>query len=101
MSGKVPNAASISKLGELHKLLTEAHIGRLKQDMEDGVFTDAATLSAVAKFLADNDVFCSPAENDDLAELRELASKRSAERKARRVANGGSIVALVKQDMEE
>lgn len=99
-ASKIKNAASLDKLGELHDLLTKSHIKRLQQDMEDGVFTDAATLSAVAKFLADNNVFASPAENDDLADLRALASQRSAERKARR-ANGASIVELVKSDMEE
>ena len=55
-SAKIRNAASIDKLGELHALLTKTHIARLQQDLEDGVFTDAATLSAVAKFLADNGV---------------------------------------------
>lgn len=100
-SGKVKNAASIDKLGELHSLLTEAHIARLKQDLEDNVFLDAATASAIAKFLADNGVFASPAEADDLAELREQFKERSrARREAKKVANGGSIVDLVKQDLE-
>lgn len=99
-SVKIKNAASIDKLGELHALLTQTHIDRLKRDLEDGVFTDAATLSAVAKFLADNGVFASPAEADDLAELREQFKARSAERKAKRVANGAAIIDIVKQDME-
>lgn len=99
-SAKIKNAASIDKLGELHALLTQTHIDRLKRDLEDGVFTDAATLSAVAKFLADNGVFASPAEADDLAELREQFKARSAERKAKRVAKGAAIIDIVKQDME-
>lgn len=99
-SAKIKNAASIDKLGELHALLTQTHINRLKRDLEDGMFTDAATLSAVAKFLADNGVFASPAEADDLAELREQFKARSAERKAKRVANGAAIIDIVKQDME-
>lgn len=99
-SARIKNAASIDKLGELHALLTQTHIDRLKRDLEDGVFTDAATLSAVAKFLADNGVFASPAEADDLAELREQFKARSAERKAKRVANGAAIIDIVKQDME-
>ena len=99
-SVKIKNAASIDKLGELHALLTQTHINRLKRDLEDGMFTDAATLSAVAKFLADNGVFASPAEADDLAELREQFKARSAERKAKRVANGAAIIDIVKQDME-
>ena len=99
-SVKIRNAASIDKLGELHALLTKTHIARLQQDLEDGVFTDAATLSAVAKFLADNGVFASPAEADDLAELREQFKARSAERRAKRVANGTQLIDIVKQDME-
>lgn len=100
-SAKIKNAASIDKLGELHALLTQTHIDRLKRDLEDGMFTDAATLSAVAKFLADNGVFASPAEADDLAELREQFKARSAERKAKRVANGAAIIDIVKQDLED
>lgn len=99
-SARIKNAASIDKLGELHALLTQTHIDRLKRDLEDGVFTDAATLSAVAKFLADNGVFASPAEADDLAELREQFKARSAERRAKRAANGAAIIDIVKQDME-
>lgn len=91
---------NVDTLGELHSLLTEAHIKRLKQDSDDGVFTDAATLSAMAKFLADNKVFASPAEQDDLKELREKQAAMSRARRARAAA-GGALVALVKQDLEE
>ena len=100
-SGKIKNAASIDKLGELHSLLTQAHIARLKQDLEDGVFLDAATASAIAKFLADNGVFASPAEADDLADLREKFKQRSEARRAQKVVNGANIVDLVKQDLED
>lgn len=92
--------ANIDDLGELHSLLTSAHVARLKQDIEDGVFTDAATLSAIAKFLADNKVFASPAEQDDLKELREKQAALSRARKAR-AASGSALVALVQQDLAE
>lgn len=101
-SSKIKNAATIDRLGKLHDLLTQVHIKRLEQDLADGMFPDAATASAIAKFLADNNVFASPAENDDLAELREQFKKQSEARRAKRVANGASnIVDLVKDDMED
>lgn len=80
----VKGAASVTKLAELHTKLAEAHLRRLKEDEADGVFTDAATLSSIAKFLADNNVFADVAESDDLADLRSEFAKRSAERKAKR-----------------
>lgn len=96
----VKGAASVTKLAELHKELAAAHLRRLEQDKEDGVFTDAATLSSIAKFLADNQVFADVAEQDDLADLREQFAARSAERKAKRKA-ASNIIDLASGDVKE
>lgn len=93
----VKGAASVTKLAELHRELAEAHLRRLQQDKLDEVFTDAATLSSISKFLSDNSVFADIAETDDLADLRSEFAKRSAERKAKRA----SLVLAAAGDVKE
>ena len=79
-------AASMSEMQELHSLIVQTHINRLKKDIEEGFITDAATASAIAKLLADNGVFCAPADKDDLADLRDELKQNMEMRRQKRKA---------------
>lgn len=89
-------ASSRKELEELHKLLTKSLTGRIQQDINDNLPTDAATLSAAIKFLKDNEVTADPADKEDLLGLRgnlvEIARKR---REAK-----DKTLALVKDDLK-
>ena len=89
--------ASIARLGELHVKVTEAFIRRLDADAQDAIFTDAATLGAVTKFLKDNSVSADPADQDDLKELREQFRAQSEARRNRR----GAALSAAIQDIKE
>ena len=42
-------AASMETMQELHSLIVQTHINRLKKDIAEGFITDAATASAIAE----------------------------------------------------
>lgn len=79
-------AASMETMQELHSLIVQTHINRLKKDIEEGFITDAATASAIAKLLADNGVFCAPADKEDLADLRDELKQNLEMRRQKRKA---------------
>lgn len=86
-------AASLNELQELHRNIAKAMNKRLELDETDGVFTDAASLGVMVKFLKDNGVTADPADREDLTSLRENLKKQAAARKS------ASVIELVKQDM--
>jgi hypothetical protein len=90
-------ATSRKDLEELHKLIAKSFKTRIEADVEDGIPTDAATLSAAVKFLKDNAVTADPADQDDLSELRD----RMTEQAARRTKRVGNVLDLVKNDLKE
>lgn len=89
-------ASSMKELDELHKLVTRSYKNRIEQDLEDNIPTDAATLSGAVKFLKDNAVTADPADQDDLADMREKLKQLAENR--RKKANG--TLALVQADQD-
>lgn len=90
-------ASSRKELEELHSLIAKSFKTRIDADIEDGIPTDAATLSAAVKFLKDNAVTADPADQDDLSELRDRMTAAAQTRK-KRVSN---VLALVETDLKE
>ena len=86
--------ASVSALGKLHKLVAEAYTERIKQDLEDHLPTDAATLAGAAKFLKDNNITADPADKDDLDAMREVLAKQARARRQR----GAAVLQLAKSE---
>jgi hypothetical protein len=84
-------------LNELHTLITKSLTGRIQQDIEDNIPTDAATLGAAIKFLKDNNVTADPADADDLSDLREALKLQSASRRKR----VGNVIDLASADLQE
>lgn len=84
--------ATVSALGKLHKLVAEAYTERIKQDLEDKLPTDAATLAGAAKFLKDNNITADPADKDDLDAMREVLAKQAQARRQR----GAAVLQLAK-----
>lgn len=89
-------AASLAELEGLHRLIAQSLTARIKQDMDDDLPTDAATLGAAIKFLKDNNVSADPADADDLSALRDKLREQADQRRAQR----GSVMALVKSDLD-
>lgn len=89
-------ASTRKELEELHKLITKSFTERIRQDLEDNIPTDAATLGGAVKFLKDNAVTADPADQDDLSDLREQLTQAAAKRKQR----VGNTLALVKGDLD-
>ena len=58
-------------LEKLHGLLADSFVHRLEEDKRDKIPTDAATLGAISKFLKDNEVTADPADNTELADLKQ------------------------------
>lgn len=77
-------AATDKDLQELHRLVAKSLTKRIKQDIEDELPTDAATLGAAIKFLKDNNTTADPADKDDLEEMRRLMIEQATQRKQRR-----------------
>lgn len=77
-------AASIGELHELHRMITKSMTERIRQDLEDNVPTDAATLGAITKFLKDNNVSADPADKEDLKGLQNDFMRLRQEREARK-----------------
>lgn len=89
-------ATSMKELEDLHRLVARSYTSRIKQDLDDNIPTDAATLSGAVKFLKDNAVTADPTETDDLSALRDQL-RASAE--ARRNKTGKHL-ALAQSDMD-
>ena len=89
-------AASLADLQELHSLIARSLNQRITQDMEDGLPTDAATLSAAIKFLKDNNVSADPADADDLSALRDKLKQQAEQRRAGR----SNVIQLATQDLK-
>lgn len=88
-------AASMADLQELHSLIARSLNARIKQDMDDDLPTDAATLGAAIKFLKDNNVSADPADADDLSALRDKLREQANQRSDRR----NNVVALATKDL--
>lgn len=89
-------AATLTELKDLHRLIAQSLNERIKQDMEDKLPTDAATLGAAIKFLKDNNVSADPADADDLSALRDKLRAQADERREKR----GNVVALATADIK-
>lgn len=87
-------SATLSELQDLHKLIAQSLNARIKQDMDDDLPTDAATLGAAIKFLKDNNVSADPADADDLSELRDKLREQADVRRK----NRGNVLALASSD---
>ncbi len=87
--------ASASLLEELHRLVAENLIKRLNKDAEDEMFTDAATIGAITKFLKDNNITADPADKSDLDNLRDKLKQQS---QARRL---GKVIQMADRDAKE
>ena len=77
------NKATRDLLEKLHGLQANSFIQRLEQDIKDNIPTDAATLSAISKFLKDNDVVADPATNTELGMLQDKFKEQRAARAKR------------------
>lgn len=89
-------ATSRRELEELHVLVAQSYKTRIEQDIADNIPTDAATLSGAVKFLKDNAITADPADQDDLAELRDKLKEQAEKRRKR----NGSHLTLAEQDMK-
>lgn len=90
-------AAKAETLARLHELQAQMMIRRLEADLNDDVYTDAATLGAISKFLKDNEITADPANSDDLTEMRQ---KLIAAQQARR-ERAANVIQLVEKDLKE
>lgn len=77
-------AATLKELQELHKEVARSLTKRIRQDMEDDVPTDAATLGAAITFLKNNAITADPADANDLDEMRRSLTEQANQRKKRR-----------------
>lgn len=91
-------AVSTIELELLQRLLVGSLTSRLKQDIEDEIPTDAATLGVIVKLLKDNAITADPADSDDLSELR---AKLSAAAAARTKGNVGSVLSIAKAKLAQ
>jgi hypothetical protein len=89
-------ATPLAELQELHRLVAKSLNQRITLDLEDSIPTDAATLGAAIKFLKDNAVTADPADQDDLADLRNKLKEQAAQRRAK----GSNIVSLAIGDLQ-
>lgn len=94
-------SGSIAELEELHLLVTQAYSTRIKQDMEDDIPTDAATLSGAAKFLKDNAITADPADKADLKGLQAQLKAAAEERQKKAATRRGNVLDLVRKDEQE
>ena len=86
--------ATLQDLQELQSLLITGLTERLRQDKEDALPTDAATLGVIARLLKDNNITVDPADSGELDALR----KQFAENARQRRLKGSKVVDLCKQD---
>lgn len=92
--------ASAAMLHALHGAVAQSFLKRLEQDAEEGMPTDAATLSAMIKFLKDNNVSADPASTDDLKELRTGLADQLAEQRRKRAAQREAALQLAEKDVQ-
>lgn len=85
---------NMDMLKELQGLQIKSLMERLRQDIEDNIPTDAATLGVIQKILKDNNCTVDPAEGDKLADLR----KKLTEQRQQRVNN---VIQLAGADLKE
>lgn len=77
-------AASTASLMELHaKFAMQCHM-TLDRDLKDDMPTDAATMSVIKGFLADNKITCDPAERDTTSALAEKFREQARVREERK-----------------
>lgn len=87
-------AANETKLGQLHDLVADALIQKVKGSVildEDGqevgkMEPTAADLQAAAKFLKDNQITCAPSDDNRMGELQDLVAQKNARRANRRAS---------------
>lgn len=87
-------AANETKLGQLHDLVADALIQKVKGSVildEDGqevgkMEPTAADLQAAAKFLKDNQITCAPSDDNRMGELDKALAERNARRVNRRAS---------------
>lgn len=89
-------ATSRKELEELHVLVAKSYKSRIEQDINDNIPTDAATLSGAVKFLKDNAITADPADQDDLAELRDRLKEQAENRRKR----NGKHLQLAQTDVD-
>ena len=89
-------AAGTGDLQALHGLVARSLSNRIRQDMEDDLPTDAATLGAAIKFLKDNNISADPADADDLQDLRTKLAEQAAARRAK----SAEVVRLVQSNYQ-
>lgn len=85
--------ASTASLHELHRKLAEQMEKTLDRDLKDDMPTDAATMSVIKGFLADNRVTADPADKDATAGLQEKFKEQARLREERK----RNALALVKK----
>jgi hypothetical protein len=90
-------AATTAALQDLHRMVAQSITARIKQDMEDDLPTDAATLGVAIKFLKDNNVSADPADKEDLTAMREALTKQVSERKKR----GSNVIEMAQADLKQ
>jgi len=88
--------ASTGDLNDLHATVAKALSTRIKQDIEDNLPTDAATLGAAIKFLKDNNISADPADAENLSGLRE----QLAEQRRRRQESRSNVIELAGKDLQ-
>ena len=88
---------TMADLHELLTLVTRSYSTRISTDLDDGIPTDAATLSGAVKLLKDNECTADPADKDDLNKLRDELKAANAARRQKRV---GSVLQAVTDDFE-
>lgn len=85
-------AANETKLGQLHDLVADALIQKVKGSVildEEGVEVGkmeptAADLQAAAKFLKDNQITCAPSDDNKMGELAAAVAEKNQRRANRR-----------------
>lgn len=92
--------ATAATLHALHGKVAKTMIDRLEEDAEQGLPTDAATLSAMIKFLKDNNVTADPASTDDLKELRTGLADQLAEQRRKRMAAKETALKMADKDLQ-
>lgn len=77
-------AASTASLHELHRKLALQMEKTLDRDLEDNMPTDAATMSVIKGFLADNKITRDPADKDTTGALAEKFKEQARLRDERK-----------------
>lgn len=89
--------ATIVELQALQDLIVKSLNNRIKQDIEDDIPTDAATLGVAIKLLKDNNVSADPADSSELSTLRDKLAEQQRQRANRR----NNVLSLVENDLKQ